>query len=84
MKFPLFSRVALAADVPRDGIRRGDLATVVEHHPAPVLGGEPGYSLEVFNALGKTVAVLTVPESHLEALRDDEVLSVRAWRPSAA
>ena len=84
MKFPLFSRVALAADVPAEGIRRGDLATVVEHHPAPLAGGEPGYSIEVFNALGKTVAVLTVAETHLEVLRDDEVLSVRAWRPTAA
>ena len=84
MKFPLFSRVALAADVPGEGIRRGDIATVVDHHPAPTPGGEPGYSVEVFNALGKTIAVLTVPESHLEALRDDEVLSVRARRTTAA
>lgn len=84
MKFPLFSRVALAADVPGEGIRRGDIATVVEHHAAPAPGIEPGYSVEVFNALGKTIAVLTVPESHLEVLRDDEVLSVRAWRPTAA
>lgn len=84
MKFPLFSRVALAADVPAEGIRRDDLATVVEHHPAPAHVGEFGYSIEVFNALGKTVAVLTVPESHLESLREDEVLSVRAWRPTAA
>lgn len=67
MKFPLFSRVALAADVPNEGIRRGDLATVVEHHAAPGPGIEPGDSVEVFNALGKTIAVLTVPESHLEA-----------------
>ena len=84
MKFPLFSRVALAADVPAEGIRRGDIATVVEHHAAPAPGGEPGYSVEVFNALGKTIAVLTLPESYLEVLRDDEVLSVRAWRPDAA
>jgi hypothetical protein len=84
MKFPLFNRVALAVDIPGKGIRRGDVATVVEHHPAPATGMGPGYSVEVFNALGKTITVLTVPESHLEALRDDEVLSVREWRPTAA
>ena len=84
MKFPLFSRVALAVDVPNEGIRRGDVATVVEHHAAPAPAGESGYSVEVFNALGKTIAVLTLPESHLEALRDDEVLSVRARRTTAA
>lgn len=74
MKFPLYSRVALAVDFPAEGIRRGDVATVVEHHP---VDGEPGYSVEVFNAVGQTVAVLTVPESSLEALRSDEVLAVR-------
>jgi hypothetical protein len=31
----------------------------------------------VFNALGDTVAVTAVPESALESLRKDEVLSVR-------
>lgn len=84
MKFPLYSRVALAVDLPAEGIRRGDVATVVEHHAAPTAGGEPGYSVEVFNAVGETLAVLTLPESHLEARRSDEVLSVRARRASVA
>jgi hypothetical protein len=83
MKYPLYSRVALTVDVPADGIRRGDVATVVEHHAAPQAGGQSGYSVEVFNAVGDTVAVLTLPESHLEALRSDEVLAVRS-RTTAA
>jgi hypothetical protein len=78
MKFPLYSRVALTVNVPAEGIRCGDIATVVEWHPAPTAGAEPGYSVEVFNALGDTLTVLTLPESHLEALRSDEVLSVRS------
>ena len=84
MKFPLFSRVALAVDVPTEGIRRGDVATVVETHPAPTPAKEMGYSVEVFNALGDTLAVLTLPESHLEALRRDEILSVRSMADHAA
>ena len=84
MKFPLFSRVALAVDLPAEGIRRGDVATVVEHHAAPKSAMEPGYSLEVFNAIGETLAVVTLPESSLEALRSDEVLSVRARQTTAA
>ena len=84
MKFPLFSRVALAVDVPTDGIRRGDVATVVEHHVAPIPGGELGYSVEVFNAVGETLAVLTLSESQLEALRSDEILSVRSLTTHAA
>lgn len=84
MKFPLFSRVALAIDLPAEGIRRGDVATVVEHHAAPTTADEPGYSIEVFNAVGDTLAVVAVPESNLAALRRDEVLSVRSLAPHAA
>jgi hypothetical protein len=83
MKFLLYSRVALAVDLPTEGIRRGDVATVAERHLPSAPGGEPGYSVEVFNAVGGTLAVLTLPESHLEALRSDEVLTVRA-RTTAA
>jgi len=84
MKFPLYSRVALAVDVPAESLRRGDVATVVEHHASPALGLEPGYSVEVFNAVGETRAVLTLPESSFEALRRDEVLTVRSLASDAA
>jgi hypothetical protein len=67
----------LAVDLPAKGMRRGDVATVVEWHPAPTPASESGYSVEVFSAVGDTVAVLTVPESHLEPLRSDEVLTAR-------
>jgi hypothetical protein len=36
-----------------------------------------GYSIEVFNAVGETIAVISVPANALEPLREDEVLSVR-------
>lgn len=39
---------------------------------------------EVFNALGHTVAVVNVLESQLEALRDDELLTVRQHEITAA
>jgi hypothetical protein len=76
VKYPLFSRVALAEDLPKENLRRGDVATIVEYYEGHV-GQEPGYELEVFNAVGDTVAVTTVRESQIEALRSDEVLSVR-------
>ncbi|HIK09119.1 MAG TPA: DUF4926 domain-containing protein [Oscillatoriaceae cyanobacterium M33_DOE_052] len=74
MAFELFKPVALREDLPQYNLRRGDVATVVEHHPAP---DEDGYSLEVFNALGETIAVITVPESLLAPLKSNEVLHVR-------
>jgi hypothetical protein len=77
MKFEMFSRVALKTDVPEHGLRCGDLATIVEFHPG-VPGQEPGYSLEVFNAVGDTVAVIALGESQIEVLREDEILCARA------
>ena len=76
MAYELFTRVALRADIPQHRLRKGDVATIVERHDAP-LGAEPGYSLEVFNALGDTMAVLTVGESQIEPLLRNEVLHVR-------
>lgn len=76
MKHRLFEEIVLGKDIPEKGLKKGDVATVVEHHPSS--GGEDGYSLEVFNALGDTIAVVTVPESLIESLTENEVFSVRS------
>jgi len=76
MRHELFSRVALKTDQSRHRLKRGDVATIVEQH-AGRLGQEPGYTLEVFNAIGETIAVVTVRESEIEALRSGEILHVR-------
>jgi hypothetical protein len=76
MKFELFQQVGLARDIPEKGLRHGDLATVVERHPPD--GGEPGYSIEIFNAVGGTLLVTVVPESFLQELTADEILHVRS------
>ena len=70
MKFELYKDVALTRDLPAERLKRGDIVKLVEHHPVP--NGEDGYSAEVFNAVGDTLAVITVPESALEALREAE------------
>ena len=59
-----------------DYLRRGDVATVVEHHPGGP-GQEPGYSLEVFNAVGEALPVVTVREFQNAPLTPNEVLHVR-------
>jgi hypothetical protein len=76
MRYKLFQQVALAKDIPEKKLRRGDLATVIDHHPAR--DREPGYSIEVFNAVGDTIAVTVVPESFLQELTPDEILHVRS------
>ena len=81
-RFALFQRVALARDFPEQSLCEGDLATVVDHHPAPH-GQDDGYSLEVFNAIGETIAVIVADESDIQALRSDKVLNARAWAAAA-
>ena len=82
MRYELFTRVALKTDLLPYGLRSGDVATVVEHHPGRP-GQEPGYSLEVFNAVGETVAVVTLRESQIEPLTPREVLHVRLLAETA-
>jgi len=81
MKIELFKRVALRIDVPEHGLCKGDVATIVEHLPGKV--GEDGYALEVFNAVGETIAVITVPESAVEPLTADRIPSVRPLAKTA-
>jgi hypothetical protein len=75
MKIDLFKRVSLRVDVPEYGLRKGDVATIVEHLPGKDC--EDGYALEVFNAVGDTIAVITVPQSAVEPLTADVIPSVR-------
>ena len=76
MKRELYSRVALCKDLELEGLRCGDVATIIECDDVPP-GQAAGYGLEVFNAIGETIVVVTVQESQIEAFRRDEILSVR-------
>jgi len=76
MKFPLYERVALAQDLDEHGLRRGDVGVLVDYVPHPN-GGEEGCLLEVFNALGESIAIVAVRLSDIEPVRADEVLAVR-------
>ena len=76
MKYKLFQEVVLLKDIPEKKLKKGDVATIVEHHPSET--SEDGYSLEIFNVLGDTIAVVTVSESEIETLKKSEVFSVRS------
>ena len=75
MKLKLYSDAVLNCDVPEYRLKRGDIVKLVERHTA--LDGSQGYSIEVFNAVGETIAVTAVPETALETLREDEILCAR-------
>jgi len=70
------ARATLRRDLPEHNLRRRDVATLLDFVPHPE-SGEQGCVVEVFNALGESIAVIAVPESDLEGLRADEVLAVR-------
>jgi Domain of unknown function (DUF4926) len=82
MKYKMFSRVALKSNLAKHRLRRGDVATIVEYHPGSP-AQEPGYTLEVFNAVGETIAVVTMRESQIEPLRARSLLHVRDLAPAA-
>ena len=75
MKLELSTDGALACDLPEHRLRRGDIVKLVDHHVA--LDGTEGYSVDVSNALGDTIAVTAVAATALESLSEDEVLCVR-------
>ena len=76
MKYELFQRVALARDLPEKQLRCGDVATIVDYHPRN--NDELGYSIEVFNAVGDTIAVTAVAESCLQPLTANDIMHVRS------
>lgn len=76
MKPELYTRVFVNRDVPDEGLKQGDVATVVEYVEHPE-GGEEGAILEVFNAVGETLGIATVPVSAIEPLGPNLVPSVR-------
>jgi hypothetical protein len=69
--------VALTQDIPEENLRQGDVATLVDYvsHPHQ---GEEGAVLELFNALGESIAVIIVPFSAIAPLRADQIPSVRS------
>ena len=61
--FTPYQDVVLLLDIPEEAVYAGDVGTIVERHDIP--GRETGYSVEFFDMLGNTVAVVTLPASAL-------------------
>ncbi len=76
MSLELYQRIALSCDIPEEGLKKGDIAYLLDYVPHPE-GGELGCVLEVFNAIGESISVLTVPKSAIQLLQSNEVLNAR-------
>lgn len=76
MKLPLYERVALLRDVPDQDLKKGDIVTTVDFLKAR-RDLPNAFVVEVFNAIGETIAVFTINEDDLEILTGHDVLSKR-------
>jgi hypothetical protein len=65
MSFELYQDVILTVALPKHGLCAGDVGTLVDRHVIP--NKEQGCSVEFFDMTGRTVAIVTVPCSHLRA-----------------
>ena len=78
----MYKEVALTKDIPAENLRQGDVATLIDRVPHPS-GGEEGAVLELFNAVGESIAVVIVPLSAVAPLRADQVPAVRTLLSAA-
>ncbi|MDJ0727942.1 MAG: DUF4926 domain-containing protein [Prochloraceae cyanobacterium] len=77
MKLELYKEIALTRNLPEYELKTGDIATLIDFVPHPT-GGEDGCILEVFNAVGESIAVITVPLSAIKPLSSEEILTIRS------
>jgi hypothetical protein len=81
-EFELYKDVILTIDMPDEGLRAGDIGTVVERHQVSGVA-EVGYSVEFFDMTGHTVAVITVPADNLRLPTSADRPSVREYSSSS-
>ena len=77
MSYSLYSEITFNQDLRHESILKGDIGTIVDYHEANHLINEPGYTIEIFDAYGNTLKVVTVPESKISLIKHNSVLSVR-------
>lgn len=83
MQLELYKEVALTRDIAAENLQKGDVATLIDIVPHP-LGGEDGAILELFNAVGDSVAVTVVPLSAIAPLQPNQMPTVRLLERSIA
>jgi hypothetical protein len=78
MSLELYSEVTLTQNIDEYNLQAGDIATLIDFVPHPQ-GKEDGCILEVFNAVGESIAVVTVPQSAIQPLQANQVLTTRSF-----
>lgn len=74
MKPKLLDTVVLETDLPKEGLRRGDLGAVMEVY-------EPdGLEVEFVTGSGRTQALVTLKVGEVRLITDTDILAVRSLR----
>ena len=77
MRFKLLETVVLNCDLPERRLQKGDLGAIVHIY-------EPdGLEVEFVSAAGMTEALVTLTESDVRAVSDDDLITVRQLDRSA-
>ena len=77
MPLEMYGDVILTRDVTDRGLRAGDVGSVVDRHAVSGVI-EDGYSVEFFDMIGNTVAVVSLPASALRLPSPADRPAVRA------
>jgi len=72
MTHALLDTVVLNKDLPKHGLRAGDLGAVVDRY------GEEGIEVEFVRASGQTKALVTLETTDVRSVAADDMLAVRA------
>jgi len=80
MKPELYTEVMLLADFPEYQLRTGDIVLYIEYLVSPQ--GKEGAIVEIFNAIGESLGIATVPLSAIAPLTSDYLPSVRPMKAS--
>ena len=74
----LLDVVVLIRDIPGEGLRRGDLGTIVEVHSADA------FIVEFVAASGRTQALVTLGPADVRAVADNDLVTVRPTTAKAS
>jgi hypothetical protein len=77
MKHELHDTVVLVNDLPKHGLRAGDLGAVVDVRPPDAL------DVEFVTASGRTTALVSLKASDVRAIADTDLVAVRSIARSA-
>jgi hypothetical protein len=72
MKYDLYKDVELLTDIPKFGLKNGDIVKVIDY-------SDTHYVLEAFNVFGETIGVFILPENQICSLQKNMVFHTRKF-----